>query len=163
VVKPTSEFARQHDIEAPAVDARSFRQGWRVRSRLDQLLLDGRISRGEWQAANEFRTSWAYALQIGSLGALRWGRTGGVGDPHKRALDLLDAVERLQAVEEVIGSLASQLVFECVVRDAPWARTAAAYHRDPETIRDWTSLAIKALAVAWAGRRRAPTTSEEPD
>ena len=161
-MKPTIELLRRHDVDAPDVGAFAFRPGWRVRGRLDQLLADRRITPGEWQAADEYRTAWGQAIRIGSLGAIRWGRSGGSGDPHKRALALLEAIDRLQATELLIGPLATKLAFLCAVEDAPWARTAAAYHRDPETIRDWTAAAIKALAAAWAraGPRRSSTNRQ---
>jgi hypothetical protein len=161
LVKPTPEFLARHDVDDPRIDGSSFRPGFRVRSRLDQLLLDRRIARGEWEAAIEFRNAWGHALRIGSLGAIRYGRTYGSGDPHKRALDVLDSIERLRTVELLIGDLASTLCFLCVVQDQAWATTARLSKRDPETIRDWTALAIRALAAAWGRTGRREGSSDE--
>jgi hypothetical protein len=141
-------------VDAPRVDASTFRQGWRVRTRLDALLADGRIDAATWQAAVEYRDAWARVLQ--AVGGSPQGfRVSGAGaDVHYRLLGLLDTLTRLRAVEEALGSVAAPLCFRCVVEDRSWATTALLCHRHPETVRDWTALALRALAVAWAGRRR---------
>jgi hypothetical protein len=56
--RPTGEFLRRHDVEAPRVDATAFRQGWRMHTRLDALFVDRRITAAEWQATIEYRTTY---------------------------------------------------------------------------------------------------------
>jgi hypothetical protein len=56
--QPTPAFRQHHDVAAPQVDSTAFRQGWRVASRLDQLLEAGRIGREAWDAAHTWRR-WA--------------------------------------------------------------------------------------------------------
>lgn len=159
-MKPTLEFRRQHDVEEPRVDERAFRQGWRVRTRLDQLLADGRISRGEWHSASEYRQTWAIARELVGIepGMIR---IGGGGSFDDATIARLDAVTKLRVVEELIGSLRARLLLACLVHDLTWAAIARFCHRNPETVRDWTVDAIRALAPAWErlqGGRRGRTT-----
>ena len=147
---PTREFRRQHDVEAPRVDERAFRQGWRVRTRLDQLLADDRISRSEWQAAVEYRAAWGSARELTAVvgpGTLRV--QGNAVDGDAATICRLEAAMKLRVVEAAIGTFAASLARCCVVHDMTWAATARHCQRNPETIRDWTVFAIRALARAW--------------
>lgn len=152
--RPTPEFRRQHDVEPPRVDERAFRQGWIVRTRLDQLLADDRITRAEWQVAGEFRDAWNRALAISQIGELRLVAAAGVGNPHDRLLNLVEMVDRLHAVCDAIGDFATGLLQASVVEDLPWAAIARRCRRNPETVRDWTVVAIRGLARAWTGATR---------
>lgn len=58
---PTPLYRQHHDVTAPRVDSTSFRQGWRVASRLDGLLEAGRIDREQWDAACIWRR-WAETM-----------------------------------------------------------------------------------------------------
>jgi hypothetical protein len=155
---PTASY-RQHreTIEAPRVDASTFRQGWRIGTRLDGLLADGRITLGEWEAAREYRDAWGRVLQAQGgatdLGTLRSGGNGG----QDRLLHVVDLIAKLRAVEGLIGRFPAWLCFVCVVEDRAWAATGRILHREHRTARDWTVMAIRLLAPAWsrAGRRRA--------
>ena len=155
--QPTPEFREHHDVEPPRVDDVEFRQGWRVNSRLDQLRAAGRITRDEWQAAIEYRTTWGIAREIGSRepGMIRIASSG---SEDAGVIARLDAAVKLRIVEDAIGKLATALLVAAVVLDRPWADTARRCQRDPHTVRDWTVFAIRALARAWAGatRRRGP-------
>lgn len=154
-MKP-SAAALQHlaGIEAPAIDAREFRQGWRVRTRLDVLRDTGRITAGEYQAAVEYRSAWEAArLEVATTAQLMRSPGGGA-DAHTRMLAAVGAVAKLQAVEASIGRFAADLCRACIVRDLPWVEVARITGRNRETVRDWTVLAIRALARAWSGPRR---------
>jgi hypothetical protein len=74
-------------------------------------------------------------------------------------LALLGTVARLRAVETRIGRLAAGLCVACIVEDRSWASIAQQFDRNPETVRDWTALAIRALASVWAGRQHGPAPS----
>lgn len=152
--KPTREFRRHHDVDEPRVDHRAFRQGWRIRTRLDQLLADDRITRGEWQAASAYRDAWASAREITRADEPGMISSPGAGSPDAAMIAKLDAVEKLRRVEDAIGPFAASLVRCCVVHDMTWAATARYCQRNPETIRDWTVFAIRSLAGAWAGLGR---------
>jgi hypothetical protein len=151
---PTADLGQHVEgIEPPRVDASTFRQGWRVRTRLDSLLADHRISAGAWQAAVEYRDAWARVLAAGG-GSPGGYRVSGAADPHRRVLGLLDTISRLRVVHRAIGADFATLCFACAVEDRSWASTAAAWSRNPETVRDQTARAVRALAQAWAGTRR---------
>jgi hypothetical protein len=150
---PSVERARHAEaIEPPRVDAASFRQGWRIRTRLDALLAAGRINAGVWQAAVEYRDAWArvWASRGGELGGTRV--SGGL-DLHGRQIGLVDTVAALDAVERRIGRLATALCVACVVEDLSWPEIGRRCGRSNHTVVAWTVLALRALAVAWATRR----------
>lgn len=146
--RPTPEFRRHHDVEDPRVDERAFRQGWIVRTRLDQLLADDRISRAEWQTASEYRQTWAVARELVGVepGMIR---VAGSSSADDATIARVDAVTKLRLVEAAIGNLAARLLLACLVHDLRWAVVARYLGRNPETVRDWTVLAIRALAEAW--------------
>jgi hypothetical protein len=148
---------RQHvaGIEAPQVDALAFRQGWRVASRLDVLHRTGRLTRGQWLAAVEYREAWERArLEASTTMRLLRGGGGGDSDSHARLLAGIGTVAKLRAVESAIGRFRADLCRACIVHDLPWVELARRLHHDRETVRDWTVLAIVALARAWSAPQR---------
>jgi hypothetical protein len=151
--RPTPEFTAHHDVEEPRVDERVFRQGWRVRTRLDQLLADRRITRDEWQAATEYRATWAKARELVAIepGMLR---VAGAASPDAGMIARLDAVTKLRIVEAAIGIEAARLLLASVVHDIAWAAMARFWACDPHTVRDATVRAIKALSPAWGEATR---------
>jgi hypothetical protein len=149
--KPTKEFTRHFDVEEPRVDERAFRQGWNVRSRLDALLTDRRITRGEWQSASEYRQAWEIARETSAPAEGR-ASVDHAGSGEAGLLAKLAAARKLREVEAVIGALATRLVVASVVHDLAWAVIARKLDRNPETVRDWTVLAIRALDRAWVSR-----------
>jgi hypothetical protein len=160
-MRPTPEFRAHHDVEDPRVDELAFRQAWRVHARLDQLLAAKRINRDVWQAANDFRATWAIAREISGRepGMIRIGSADS-GDASMIAR--LDAETKIAAVEQAIGRLATALVVACVIADLPWAAVARHCRRHPHTVRDWTVLALFALARAWEAATRRPRTLDVP-
>jgi hypothetical protein len=150
--QPSDAYRQHHhDIDPPRVDAVTFRQGWRVRTRLDALLASRRITSGHWQAAVEYRDAWGRVLAAG--GSPGGYRVSGAIDPHHRVLGLLATVTRLRVVHAAIGADFATLCFACAVEDRSWASIAAAHRRNPETERDRAVRALRALASAWAGTR----------
>jgi hypothetical protein len=152
---PTARRA-QHvaGIEAPQVDALAFRQGWRVASRLDVLHRTGRLTRGQWLAAVEYREAWERARLEASttMRLLRGG--GGDSDSHARLLAGIGTMAKLRAIEDALGQWRADLCRACIVHDLPWAELARRLHHDRETVRNWTVLAIVALARAWSAPQR---------
>jgi hypothetical protein len=150
--RPTPQFRDHHDVEEPRVDDRAFRQGWRVRTRLDQLLADARIKPDEWQTASEYRQTWAIARELAGPepGMIR---ITGAASADAATIARLDAATTLRLVEEAIGPFAARLLLASVVHDLAWAVLARHLGKHPETVRDWTVLAIRALAPAWASVR----------
>jgi hypothetical protein len=154
-MKPSPEFLQHHAVEAPAVNARSFRQGWRVRSRLEVLHRTGRLTAGQLQAAVEYRAAWELArLEAAATMPLLRAGGGGSTDQHARLWAGIATVAKLEAVESAIGGMRADLCRACIVHDMPWAELARRTGRDSHTARRWTVLAIVALARAWSGPRR---------
>src|SRR6516225_4475901 len=54
---PSAEYQRHHQVEAPEIDHREFRPGWRRKTRLAALVACGRLDRDEIEAALLWR-SW---------------------------------------------------------------------------------------------------------
>ena len=153
MVQPSDDYRRHHDVTAPRIDRSSFRQGWRVRTRLDGLLADRSIGPGVWQAAVEYRDAWARVSgdRSSALGA---GRISGGRDAHDRQIAVVDTLAELAVVERRIGRLASALCFACAVNDLSWPEIGRRCGRGNHTARTWTAHALRALAGAWATRRR---------
>jgi hypothetical protein len=152
--QPSDAYRQHHhDIEAPRVDARAFRQGWRVTTRLDALLDDGRITPGEWQAASEYR---AAHDAMTSAGHGAGSSTAGGGRDAR-----LDRTARIRAVNAAIGPEAAALCHACAVLDLSWRALGARLG-----VRDVTAMgravdALRALARAWrrAWTERGTTTA----
>jgi len=148
---PLPELRHHHDVDAPQVDAHAFRQGWRIRTRLDALLADRRITPAEWQAAVEYRDLAATARGIRTLGLL--GRLHTASDREAGVIARLDAETRVRASERRIGRLATALIVACVVEDLSWREIARRIGRTHETARNWTTLAVRALGAVWTDVR----------
>src|SRR5947208_16521057 len=105
MTSPSPFFRQHHGLEPPAIDWGTFRRYWRVRTRLDRLLLDGAISPQEWSAAARLRriieASYAGMLPIHRLdGEPR----GGVSGPALARR--VDALARLAGVRAGLGTVA---------------------------------------------------------
>ena len=144
-VQPSSHYRQHHDVEAPRVDAREFRQGWRVSARLHGLLVDGLINDEAWQAAIDFRRDWdrAYGVGLGASGNLL---------PSQRSVNAgqflhhrVDATSRLELLRRVIGGERYWLVEQCAVHDLAWVAIAMRLRVTDKTARTRTALAIRSL------------------
>jgi hypothetical protein len=148
VTAPSADRARHAEaIEAPRVDDRAFRQGWRVTTRLDALLASGRIGVGVWQCAVEYRDAWERVLASGGGGG--GSRVSGAADPHRRPLSVLTTTARINLAERLLGRERAALCFLCAVEDLSWAAIARSRRVHPETIRDRAVDALQALALVW--------------
>src|SRR5215475_10205007 len=153
-MKPTTE-RMQHAlaVEPPRVDKHEFRQGWRIRTRLDVLHATGRITAAEYQAACDYRAAWERVLSAvtPAPGTARVSANLGInGNTTANAFAAsADTLTRIRLAESAIGSTAALLCHRCCVEDWPWTRTAKLLHRDRETVREWTICAIQGLARIW--------------
>lgn len=157
--QPSPEYRRHHDVEAPEVNVRHFRQGWLVHTRLDALHRTGRITAGERQAALEYRAACERVLMAtGGTSALGVRVSGGGGGDGDRLAAVADILTRLRETEAAIGRYAFALCFACAVTDCSWIELGRAIGRDRETAREHTAAAFRRLALAWSGatRRRRP-------
>lgn len=143
-MRPTPEYLRRHEIDAPRIDARAFRQGWRVRSRLDGLLAERRITPGAWQAACDFRTRWAKAFPARVSSFVAAGRAS--VDPHCAMLDRVAAVTRIRALGAALGPARLSLLVWVVVDDLSWRDLGRRLRCHHETARDAAAGVLQALA-----------------
>jgi hypothetical protein len=151
---PSRAYRRHHAVEAPRVDARAFRQGWRVSTRLDRLLAAGLIDGGVWQAAADYRAAWEAALELRS--GIDAGRmTGNGGDREAAMLARMSHASRLRRVDGQLGLLASWLVFACVIEDQSWHRMGRRLGVRNTTAQSWTIAALRRMTALWRHHIRA--------
>jgi len=152
-MKPTPELLAHVDVEPPRVDSRSFRQGWRIRTRLDQLLSSGRLTAAQWQAAAEYRSAWERVMaQMHRLpNTMRPSGTRGINaiGSTNALTAVLGTVTKIRETEARIGQTAALLCFWCAVEDHSWASTGRSLNRSPHTVLDWTVTALQGLELAW--------------
>lgn len=160
-MQPLPQFQLHHDVRAPQVDARSFRQGWRVHTRLDGLLDDRLIEPCHWQAACTYRTAWDRTLAVpGAWAAWAASRTsGGTGDAHSRLAALVRIQGVLRWVEEAMEAREVTLCRLCVVEDRSWRSIGGLLHISHHTARRWAASAIVVLAARMEAPRVGPSRS----
>jgi hypothetical protein len=154
---PSEDRTRQAEaIEPPRVDARAFRQGWRVRTRLGVLFDDNFIPHSVYQAACEYRDC-CLRLSASPPGP-GIERTSGGADPHDRLIGLIDAASKVRAADRALGPDLVKLVRAVVVLDRSWRDLGRWLGIDRETARRAAVLALHALAAAWGatGQPEAP-------
>jgi hypothetical protein len=139
---PTAHRTQHADaIEAPRVDWRAFRQGWRVATRLDRLLDEGAITPAVWQCAAEYRAAYNSLASAGH---------GSGSRPVGHARDVrLDRIARIRRAELAIGALMTSLVHACAIEDLSWLALGRRLGVRNTTARVWTIQALGALASAW--------------
>jgi hypothetical protein len=143
---PSPHFTQHHDVAAPQVDTRAFRQGWRITTRLDALFEAGRIDREQYTAVCEFR---AWAEQIGVSHVQRWDVRPDA-PCHPSDLPMLRRVQtaaKLRACADAVGELRIRLL-DCCIRDLSWREIGARLRVSDKTATIWVVEAIAALS-AW--------------
>lgn len=158
-MRPTPEYERHHDTDVPRVDGRAFRPGWRVRSRLDRLLVDGWIAPGAWQAACDFRASWGAAFAAGASPLAMLGRSG--ADRERAMLARVTAATRIRALAAALGPGHIAILVCVVVDDLSWRDLGRRLRCHHETARDAAIDALGALA-ARSGHVLTKSTGSEP-
>lgn len=149
IVGPSPYFRQHHAVEAPQIDGAAFRPFWKLRPRLEQLLIDRAISITEYRAGQIFRMLAEIVL------AGDWPKSQWLGKTHANSrggLDLAisrraDALNRLHAIRRELGPVGFALLEYHLVDDLSWRAIGARYCRDPKTVRAWTIAALRALAV----------------
>jgi hypothetical protein len=160
---PTVSYARHHDVDPPRVDASTFRQGWRIRTRLDALHIAGLISAGEYQTGVEFRAACDRVRGMGAQTApdIRAGGSGRPDGAHGAMLSIVAAQSRLRVVDAQLGPLFSLLCVQCCVHDVSWAHLGRVVHVDPKTARSYAVMALHRLGWVWIAT--APSASQGQD
>ena len=140
-LSPTSFYRQHHSVEAPRIDDAMFRPGWKVRTRLDRLLLKGTIGPKEWQAGVAYRDAYtlAFGTALGSpvdrIGLGRRPERSGRASQLEHTEAQLAAVQRLAAIRQQLGSVAVCLIEALVVEDRSWTeigRQLESIQRPPE-------------------------------
>jgi hypothetical protein len=147
---PAAEYRQHHDVEAPQVGTTSFRQAWRVHSRLASLAESGRIDREQLEAA----VTWGnWAERVATPGTSPWRiRVDGGGQGGGTFTDRqIDAAARLRESTAALGASRIALLGACVVEDMPWRRLGQRLGVAAETARERVVEAIAALALWLAG------------
>jgi hypothetical protein len=159
MTQPLAQYQLHHEVRPPQVDAKVFRQGWQVRTRLDSLLADRLIDHEQWQAARTYRTAWERVLALPGAWAGTRG-PGGSGDAHGRMTGLVGVLAVLRRAERSMGPHSTLLCRLCVVEDRSWRgigdRLGVCHH----TARTWAAAAVVVLASVMEAPRVAPSRSQ---
>jgi hypothetical protein len=152
MTEPSRYFTQHFAVEAPSIDADTFRAFWRVRHlvRLDGLLRDRAISFPVWRAGVEYRT--LAEIRLASIypakgfdqsDAPRSGFDGGIA---RR----IDAADRLVGINRRLGRGRVKLLEAHLVDDLEWAELGRRCHVHAKTARRWTIAALEVLSkVIW--------------
>jgi hypothetical protein len=115
---PSPEFRRHYDVEAPAIDARTFRPGWRRQTRLAALFAAGRISREAFVAATLWR-GWVEA--VGTLAVQRWTQRIGSAVLRDGATPAqITAAKALRDAGAALGEYRTRILFAHLIDDLSW-------------------------------------------
>jgi hypothetical protein len=148
--RPSAAYRAHYDVAEPQVDGRAYRPGWRVRTRLENLLRTRAIGPREFRAGCEFRAAvqGAFREQRRAAASYDAGTPTGGGFSGPR-LGRLDYQERLQRVGAVLTQRDSRLCVACAVEDLPFGEIARREGCSETSARNWTVDALGALADAW--------------
>ena len=153
MTEPTKYFRQHHAVEAPAIDEQSFRPFWRVRTRLDQLLIDGAILWPVWRAGMSFRVL-AEIVLAAQHGTNRLDYSDRPAAFDASIARRIDAIKRLGELRRALGGFALDLLEAHAVDDLSWAALGRRYGVHGKTARTWTIVALQALAgVLWGEKR----------
>lgn len=141
---PSESYQQHHDVVAPRVDARAFRQGWKVATRLDGLHVEGVIDGATYEAGVRFRRDWEHGFHERSTWLASSGR-GGKGS-SQGTIDRLAALGRLRRIAAKLAPLDYKLLEQCAVLDLPWAAIGRSQHVAETTAKRWTVAALCRLA-----------------
>jgi hypothetical protein len=148
---PTFSYRRHHDVDPPRVDASTFRQGWRIRTRLDALHAAELITAAEHQTGVEFRAACDRVRGVSAPTApdIRATGSGRPDGAHSAMLSAIATQSRLRVVDAQLGPLFSLLCVQCCVHDVSWAHLGRVVHVDPHTARSYTVRALHRLGLVW--------------
>jgi hypothetical protein len=148
--RPSVYYRQHHEVAEPRIDNVAFQPGWKVRTRLDRLLLEKLISFREWQVAVWYRQTYerAFASELASsAGRLdvpgRAPYYRGRQNPREQQLE---AIAYLRHVRTALGPTITGLLESCAVSDLSWTAIGRKQHVCARTARRWVVESIKLLA-----------------
>jgi hypothetical protein len=121
---PLLEYRRHYDVEAPAIDARTFRPGWRRRTRVAALFEDGQISREAFVAGMLWR-QWVETL--GQVAVQRWTARIGAQLRDGPTPAQIVAARELRSAGAALGPYRTRILFEHLVEDLSGASSGSNY------------------------------------
>jgi hypothetical protein len=150
MTEPSPQLHQHHAIEPPAIDYATFRVFWRIRTRLDTLLLDGAISFAVWRAGVAFRTAAEIVIRETWRSRMHETRVADVRTPAIAAtmsVHRVDAANQLRAIRQALGDFAIDLLEMHLVEDVAWSELGRRCGVHSKTARNWTIAALQGLAA----------------
>jgi hypothetical protein len=142
VTSPSAHFRQHHAVDEPRVDAGNFRPAWRVRTRLDQLLIDRSITPHEWFIAVRFRTM----LELVAMRqGVRAARIEFLPPGKPNGTTSAQASRYCREIADRFGAVCSGILIACLVDDLSWAELGRRIRVDPRTAKAWTVVLLKML------------------
>jgi hypothetical protein len=125
-MKPSPQFLRHHNVDAPQIDRTAFHPAWRVRSQLDTLLLRADIDPELYRAAERFRRTWLAAF--GSLTSSSLKHVGQLS-PHNPPIGRepflqFQALRRIQDIHAKLDPYCFDILIALLIDDLPWVEIA---------------------------------------
>jgi hypothetical protein len=155
---PSPEFRRHYDVEAPAIDARMFRPGWRRQTRLAALCEAGRTSREAFVAGTLWR-GWVEA--VGRLAVQRSTQRIGSAVLRDGATPAqITAAKALRDAGAALGEYRTRILFAHLIDDLSWRELGLKLRLDPKTALLRAVASLDALACLRAGRPLPPPPVE---
>ena len=148
---PTPQYRAHYDVVAPQVDSTTFRQGWRVATRLDALLEAGRIDQEVWDCACEWRR---WAAMVTRVRVHHWDVRIDVSAVPSDAgmLFRVHAATQLREAAAAIGALRAKILEAVVLHDCSWRQLAQQLRVSDKTAAQRAAEAVVALADWRCGR-----------
>jgi hypothetical protein len=143
---PSEHYRQHHDVEPPRIDANNFRPAWRVRTRLDRLLLDRAITPAEWYAAVALRSMIELVAARGQRAARTEFMPAGAIVPYQTEVDST-ALAHSRRIRLSLGDVCYRLLLACIVDDLSWIALGQRLGVDPRTARAWVIISIKLLVA----------------
>jgi hypothetical protein len=150
---PLPHYQQHHRVEPPRIDAREFRPGWRVKTRLAALFENDKISREAFVAGMAWK---GWVEQVGHVRVQSWAARISRGlvlkIPSSRQLD---SACSLQDAARALGQKRVNLLMSAIVDDLTWVELGRRLRVQRQTAVKWAVEAVEALAM-WRDGKPVP-------
>jgi hypothetical protein len=147
---PLPQYRQHHEVEAPVIDAKEFRLGWRRRSRLFSLAESGRIGREELVAGLALRAAFE---AVGHQRTQQWSaKIDQVLLPGSRTQHELRAARLIKQAAAALGRKRMTVLEFHLVSDMPWNAIGRRLNIGRDTAVRRVVEALEALALWRAGK-----------